>query len=365
MALAIALVLIAVAAVAFHLWSQWWLTPLASNWGLMDDTLLITIVITGIVFVAINLFVAYAVWRFRHRPGHNAAYEPHNKRLEWWLTAITTGGVGAMLAPGLWAYADFISPPKDAMEVEVIGQQWQWRFRFPGQDNKFGLSDVRFVSPGNPLGLNPNDPSARDDLLVLGPDLHLPLNRPVRVLQRSLDVLHNFNVPQFRVKLDLVPGLVSTFWFTPTKAGTYDIQCSQYCGVAHYNMKGRVVVEPEPQFKAWLAAQPTFAQTQDKHAAGGANALADQGRELAQSRGCAACHSVDGKPGIGPTWKGLYGKTESLAGGATVQVDDAYLKESILLPNAKVVQGFAPVMPPQALSDQEVAALIAYIKEVK
>lgn len=364
MALAIALVLIAVAAVAFHFWSPWWLTPLASNWGLMDDTLLITMVITGIVFVAINLFIAYAIWRFRHRPGHKAAYEPHNKKLEWWLTAITTGGVVAMLAPGLWAYADLISPPQDAAVVEVVGQQWQWRFRFPGADGKLGLSDVRFIDGNNPFGVNPNDPNAKDDVLVAGAELHLPLGKPIKVVQRSLDVLHDFYVPQIRVKMDMVPGLVSSFWFTPTKTGRFEIMCAEYCGLAHFNMRGHVVIEPEDKFRAWLSQQHTYAQSiAPVVAAGtGGDALAAQGKAIAQSRGCVACHSIDGKPGVGPTWKGLYGKTEALVDGASVKVDDAYLKESILQPSAKVVQGYAPVMPAGAMNDQEVAAVIAYIK---
>jgi cytochrome c oxidase subunit 2 len=364
MALAISLVLIAVAAVVFQLLSPWWLTPLASNWGLMDDTLMITLVITGVVFVAINGFIAWAILRYRHRPGHKAAYEPHNKRLEWWLTAITSAGIIAMLAPGLWAYAALISPPPDSTVVEVIGQQWQWRFRFPGKDGKLGLSDVRFIKSDNPFGLNPDDPNAQDDVLVDAPELHLPLNRPVKVVQRALDVLHDFDVPQIRVKMDMVPGLVSTFWFTPTQAGRFEIVCAEYCGLAHYNMRGHVVVEPEDKFRAWLAAQPTFAQARAKSASGGAaDGLVEQGRALAQSRGCVACHSVDGRPGIGPTWKGLYGKIESLTGGTTVKVDDAYIRRSILEPNAEVVQGFQPVMPAQSFNDQELNALIAYIKQ--
>jgi cytochrome c oxidase subunit 2 len=192
MALAIALVLIVVVAVLFQFLRPWWLTPLASNWKLMDDTLLITLVITGVVFVAINLFIAYAVVRFRHRPGHRAAFEPHNRRLEWWLTGITTAGIVAMLAPGLWVYADLIAAPKDALVFEVVGRQWQWRYRFPGKDGKLGVSDVRFVSANNPFGLNPNDSNGQDDVLIDGPEVHIPVGHPVKVLQRSVDVLHNF-----------------------------------------------------------------------------------------------------------------------------------------------------------------------------
>jgi len=206
-------------------------------------------------------------------------------------------------------------------------------------------------------------------VLIDAPELHLPLNRPVKVVQRSLDVLHDFYVPQIRVKMDMVPGLVSSFWFTPTKAGRFEVLCAEYCGLAHSNMRAHIVVEPEDKFNAWLAQQRTFAGGPKLAAAGGAAAaggdLAEQGRQIAQSRGCVACHSVDGKPGLGPTWKNLFGKTETLTGGATVKVDDAYLKRSISEPNAQVVQGFQPVMPKVGLSDQEMDAVIAYIKQAK
>jgi cytochrome c oxidase subunit 2 len=163
--------------------------------------------------------------------------------------------------------------------------------------------------------------------------------------------------------MDLVPGLVSRFWFTPTQTGRFEIMCAEFCGVAHFNMRGHIVVEPADRFVAWLDAQPTYAQSLVKTGAPAADVLVAQGRALAQSRGCLACHTLDGRPGVGPTWRGLYGKTETLVGGAKVAVDDAYLRRSIVEPNVQVVQGFAPVMPPSSLNDQEMDALIAFIKD--
>src|SRR5436190_16697446 len=131
MGIAIALIVIVVGSVLFQLLSPWWTTPIASNWHQMDHTLTITVVICGLFFIAINLFVVYTVWKFRHRPGQRAAYQPDNPKLERWLIIGTSVGVAALLAPGLVVYADYVSPPHDAMVVEVIGTQWQWRYRFP------------------------------------------------------------------------------------------------------------------------------------------------------------------------------------------------------------------------------------------
>src|SRR5690349_4993047 len=131
MGMAIALIVIVAGSVLFQLLSPWWTTPIASNWAQMDHTLTITVVITGIFFVAINLFVVYALLKYRHRTGQRAAYEPGNHRLERWLVGLTTIGVAALLAPGLVVYADYVNPPRDAMVLEVVGQQWQWRYRFP------------------------------------------------------------------------------------------------------------------------------------------------------------------------------------------------------------------------------------------
>ena len=365
MAIAVALLLIVVGSVVFHLVTPWWLTPLASNWKEMDDTLAITMAITGLFFVVINLFVVYTLWRFRHREGQSrrAAYQPDNHKLERWLTGITTVGIIGLLAPGLAVYAAYVRPPADAMVLEIVGQQWQWRFRLAGESGKFGGSDARFVSGGNPLGLDPADPLAQDNVIVLGNEVHLPLNRPVKVILRSHDVLHDFFVPPFRARMNIVPGQVSSFWFTPTERGRYEAMCAQLCGVGHANMRGFVVVEDEVAFATWVKTQPTFAETQRPATpAGGVDMPAAKGKALAQSKGCVACHTVDGSTGVGPTWKGLYGKTETMADGSTALVDDAYLTGFIRNPQGRDVKGFPNVMPKIELTDDEVGALAAYIK---
>jgi len=371
MTMAVALLLIVVASVLFHVFNPWWTTPLASNWQQMDDTLTITLVITGIFFVAINLFVVYALVRFRHREGRRAAHEPENKKLERWLIGGTTVGIMALLAPGLVVYANYVREPRDALVLEVLAQQWQWRFRFPGADGKLGATDARFVSAANPFGIDPTDPAGQDDLLVAADEVHLPLGKPVLVLMRSNDVLHDFFVPPFRARMNTVPGQVSRFWFTPTVAGRYEALCAQLCGVGHPNMRGFVVVEDAANFGAWQAALPTFASTQAKApgipagaVAAGGGARVEQGRALAEAKGCVACHTIDASPRVGPSWKGLYGKTETMADGSTARVDEAYLRSFIRDPQARQVKGFPPVMPKIELSDEELAALVAYIQSL-
>ena len=380
MLLAVVLIVIVIGSVLFHFVSPWWTTPLASNWQRMDDMLTITLVITGIFFVVINVFIAYTLLRYRHRDGqgqgrgqgHSAAYEPENKKLERWLIGITTLGIMALLAPGLVVYANYVNAPRDAIMLEVLGQQWQWHYRFTGVSGKLGATDARFVNAANPFGLDPGDPAGQDNILVAGNEVHLPLNKPVKVLLRSHDVLHDFYVPPFRARMNIVPGQVSTFWFTPTKAGRYEALCAQLCGIGHANMRGFVVVEDETAFQAWLKTQPTFVMTMASPARGAsagslapaADARLAQGESLAQSKGCVACHTVNGSPGVGPTWKGLQGKTQTLADGSTVLADEAYLRRAIREPQAQVVKGFPPIMPAAALSDEELAALVAYIQSL-
>ena len=261
---ALILVLVALGSVLFHIFSPWWWTPIASNWRYIDDTIIITFWITGGVFTAILLFMAYCVFRFRHQPRRRAAYEPENKKLEWWLTIVTAVGVGAMLTPGLFVWAQFVTVPEGASEAEAIGQQWQWSFRLPGEDGRLGKSDTQYISSDNPLGLNPNDRDARDDVVIEGEDLHLPLGKPVKLLLRSIDVVHSFYVPEFRTKMDLLPGMVTYVWFIPTRTGTFDILCAELCGTGHVGMRGKVAVQEESEYQAWLRKQKTFAQLSER-----------------------------------------------------------------------------------------------------
>lgn len=288
MAIAIALVVLAVASVLFYFISPWNLTPLASNWGAIDDTVLISFIVTGIVFVAVTGFMAWCVYRYRYDPARRSDYEPENKKLEAWLTGLTTLGIAALLAPGLIVWEAFVHVPDDAHKFEALGQQWHWRFRFPGEDGEFGRVHPRFMGADNPYGIDPDDPGGADDVLVNTPVIYLPVDEPAHVHLRSRDVLHNFMVPQFRAKMDALPGQMSYFWFTPTKIGEYQAFCAQHCGIAHFAMRAAVHVVEQDQFDEWLAQHPTFAETQDR-SPGDATA----GRGLYAP--CAACHGADGE----------------------------------------------------------------------
>jgi len=370
MRVAIAVLAVGLGTVLFHVLSPWWWTPIASNWGFIDTTIEITFWITGIVFLAVVLFLGFCLYRYRHRDGNRAVYEPENKKLEVWLTVGTAVGVVALLTPGLFAWADYVSPPEDAMEVEAFGEQWRWSFRHPGEDGVFGKVNPSAFAPDNPFGLAKDDPAGQDDRLIAGSELVLPVDRPVKVLLRSKDVLHNFYVPQFRAKMDLVPGMITSFWMTPTRTGEFEILCAELCGSGHYAMRGTVRVASSSEFEGWLAQQPTLAgdvaesDDAEQPEPTGAQDLVAKGREVAEQFGCLACHSLDGSRGIGPTWQGIFGKEEPLDDGTTVVVDAAYLEESIRQPQAKVTEGFQPMMPPFDLTEEEMEAIIALIESL-
>jgi len=175
----------------------WWLPPLASNWGAIDTMLMIALVVTGLAFVAVNLVIAYFVFRYRGQPGRKAVFLPDNPALERTLILITTLGIIVLLAPGLFVYSRFIRPPQDALVVEVVAQQWAWSYRYPGQDGTLGRADPKRISPQNPFGIDVTDPAAKDDIPIdPGGQLHLPLGQPVLLELRSKDVLHSFYMPQ-------------------------------------------------------------------------------------------------------------------------------------------------------------------------
>ncbi len=256
MALAFVIALLIIGSVLFHLFSPWYFTPIASNWTSIDNAVNVTFWVTGAVFIAINSFMVYAVFRYRNR---RAAYEPENARLEKHLTLWTSVGIALLLAPGLYAWAQFVSIPDNASVFEAVGQQWQWSFRFPGKDGVLGTVDPKYVSDNNPFGMNPDDPYGRDDVLIDGSEVHIPVGKPLKAVLRSKDVLHDFFVPQFRARMNLIPGTVTYFWFTPTKVGRFEILCAQLCGIGHYAMRGTVMVDDQKTFDDWLSKQPTFA----------------------------------------------------------------------------------------------------------
>ncbi len=288
MPLAVALIVLVVGSLVFHFLSPWTFTPIASNWGMIDTTVDITFVVTGIVFVAVNLFMAYAIIRFRHKEGARAKYEPENKKLEIWLTVVTTIGVAAMLTPGLFVWAQFVAVPDGATEIEAIGQQWKWTYRLPGNDGDFGTVDAKLIGTDNPFGIDPDDPNGYDDVLIDDGTVHIPLGEPVQFWLRSKDVLHNFTVAQFRVKMDLVPGHVSYMWLEPTKVGEYEVLCEELCGMAHHAMRGRVIVDEPEDYRAWVDSQPTFGEIQ-------ARATGDPALGAASYALCAACHGAQGE----------------------------------------------------------------------
>tara|TARA_Y100001970_G_scaffold293794_1_gene443276 strand:+ start:4908 stop:5753 length:846 start_codon:yes stop_codon:yes gene_type:complete len=258
MFVALALFLVTIGSIAFHFWTPWWWTEVASNWGNIDDTIILTFWVTGSVFVAVCLFTAYCVWRFRYKEDRRADYEPESPRLEWVLTILTTLGVCALLAPGLIVWNKYVTVPEDAVDIEVMGQQWYWNYRLPGKDGKLGLTDVRNITDENPFGINLDDPNGVDDILIQADDLHIPLGQSVKMNLRSIDVLHDFYIPQFRAKMDMVPGTVTYYWFTTTRTGNFEILCMEYCGTGHYAMKGRVQVDEMEDYEEWLSEQYTF-----------------------------------------------------------------------------------------------------------
>ncbi len=288
MPIAVALIVLTIGTLLFHFLSPWTFTPLASNWSRIDDTINITLVVTGIVFVAVNLFMAYAIVKYRAKEGARATYDPENTKLETWLTVLTSIGVAAMLTPGLFVWAEFVRVPDGAMEVEAIGQQWHWSYRYPGADGEFGNVKAELITDENPFGMNPDDPQGQDDILISNPEVHIPIDVPVKFNLRSKDVLHDFAVAQFRVKMDLVPGMESYLWLTPIKLGTFEVLCEELCGIAHHTMRGAVVVDTQEDFNTWLAAQTTYSELTAR-AAGNAAVGA------AQYAVCAACHGQQGE----------------------------------------------------------------------
>ncbi|NNB96790.1 cytochrome c oxidase subunit II [Corallococcus exiguus] len=257
-----------------------------------------------------------------------------------WLEALFIGVPLSLFL--LWFVLGFkqfvwvMSPPQDALDVYVTGKQWMWKFTYPG------------------------GPSAIDTLVV-------PAGRPVRLLLTSRDVIHSFFVPDFRMKRDAIPGRYTDLWFEAPKPGRHQVLCAEYCGLDHSQMRGEVVVLPLEDFEAWRDAQRRNLPVAALPGANTPEPMAVRGERIAAAQGCLQCHTVTGAPHIGPTWLGLYGRQEPLEGGGAVLADEAYLTESMMDPLAKVVAGYAPVMPGYhgRLSAEDTGALVEFIKSLR
>ena len=231
-----------------------WMPPLKSDRGAIDHSIFLSLVVTGVVFILTNLMLAWFSYRYQDAPGAQAAHWHDNTRLEWTWTLVTAAIMAGFLVHALDLWAKIQSDaPAGAMVVEVTGQQFAWNVRYPGGDGVFGKTDAKLASQENPIGLDKADPAGADDMMLLN-QLYLPQGRPVRVRLRSLDVIHSFFLPNFRVKQDAVPGMTIDTWFTPTESGDFDIACAEHCGLGHYRMRGQVHVVAQDAFDTSLKA---------------------------------------------------------------------------------------------------------------
>ncbi len=283
------------------------------------------------VICSIAIFAAMAYFVTKYRAGARAQNElserssEHNTTLEITWSILPLFVVIALFVWGFRGFVNLRTPPKGALEIQATGQKWKWLFDYP-----HGTEDA----------------------------LHVPVDRDVRIVIHSVDVLHSLFLPNFRVKMDAVPGRYTDLWFHATKVGEFPIFCAEYCGTSHSDMLSRVIVHEPGGFEKWLAEAKKKMEDIP---------LVDLGKLIYDKQGCATCHSTDGTPRIGPSWKGVFGKTEHFTGGTAATVDEDYIRESIQDPQAKIVEGFPPSMPTYQgkLSDRQLSGVIEYIKTLK
>ncbi|SEL72625.1 cytochrome c oxidase subunit 2 [Stigmatella aurantiaca] len=298
---------------------------------------------TMVMSAGVGLAALFFFFRYRRRvPNQTTEYVTPDLKTEFLFVSVPLVFFLAWFAIGFRDFTWVTTPPKDAMDVYVMGKQWMWKFAYPE----------------GPNGVNV---------------LHVPAHRPVRLLITSRDVLHSFYVPAFRIKMDALPGRYTQVWFEATKPGTYQVLCTEYCGLSHSKMLAEVVVLAPEDYEEWLKEQ------QRGRLQGRQDALADtslvppvarmaeQGEKLAVSQGCLKCHTVDGSQHVGPTFLGLYDREEKLADGQTVRVDEAYITQSMMDPGAHLVVGYQNVMPTYQgkLQGPETAAIVEYLKTLR
>lgn len=274
--------------------------------------------------ILVSAAVVYFAIKYRRRHADEVGHDIHGSiALELIWTVIPFVLAMVMFFWGADLYFRLARPPADAMEVFVVGKQWMWKVQHP--------EGVREIN-----------------------ELHVPINRNVRITLGSEDVLHDYYIPAFRVKMDAVPGKLTTMWFKATKAGTYRIFCAEYCGTQHSGMIGHVIAMEEHDYEAWLAGGRTT------------GTAVENGERLFTQLACITCHKTD-TSGRGPVLAGVFGSTVQLMDGRKVVVDENYLRESIMNPQAKIVLGYQPIMPTfqGTVSEENLLQLIAYIKQLK
>lgn len=312
------------------------LLPAASANAESLDTLYVFFwVLSGIALVIAIGAQIYLMIKYRKPEGAHRKTSPltHNGALEFWWSVIPTIGFLVLFFWGEIDYMKQVSPPADAIDVRVTGQKWFWTVDYPAV-----------------AGAQLNN------------ELIVPIGVPMRLTMTSTDVIHSFFIPVFRLKKDVVPGRYTVMWFEATKIGEYPLFCTEYCGDQHSSMIGKVRVVAKEDYETELrkAAELKFDPTK------GDVKQSDFGRRIYDRKGCNSCHSLDGSAKTGPSWQGIYGRSEDTNLGP-VTVDDNYIRESILEPNKKVVRGYAPQMPSFAgqLDDTQITALIEFMKEQK
>lgn len=322
----------ALAGDAIPLTPEWWMPESASTFSDDVDATFAFIYWLDVFFfiLIVGAMAFFAVAYRRRKEGQRTSPVKGNHAIEFAWSFIPGMFLIGFFVMGFTTYMDMQVPPADAMDVRVTGQKWNWAFEYPEEGIQL---------------------SSADGLVV-------PSNTPVRLTISSVDVLHSFYIPAFRTKKDAVPNRYTSLWFEAKAPGEYDVYCAEFCGDDHSRMTSKVIAMEPAAFREWVASQK--------------NAAADMttvqlGEKLFTAQGCAGCHSVDGSKMIGPSLQGIYGRQEAMADGSSVAVDDNYIRESIEVPGAMIVAGFAGQMPPYQgrLKDAEISALIDYIKTLK
>jgi cytochrome c oxidase subunit 2 len=304
-----------------------WLPPQASSAAEEVDFVFAVIFwICAFFFFVTMVILLRFVWAYRDRPGAQPKDTPnHSTKLEVFWTTVPTVLIVIIFGLSTNAYLELMEPPDDVEleEIKVTARKWSWTF-----DYEDGSSSS---------------------------ELHVLVNQPVLLTMGAEDVLHSFYVPAFRLKQDIVPGRYVKSWFKPTVPGTYPLYCAEYCGTNHSRMVTQVVVHED---RAAYEAGRNLAKKLN------AMSLLDVGLWVHEKKGCKACHTLDGKKTSGPTFKGLWGKEESLTTGLAV-VDENYIRESIVEPKKKIVAGYEPLMPPTPMTEREILGMIELIKSLE